>query len=377
MERNKGHIDEGTLHAWLDGALQPDESARVETHVGSCAACSAAAAEARGLVAAASRILTALDDVPGGVAPGSAGGPGGRGAGVRSDALAERRRRLWTGWPLRVAAAVIFVAAGSLAVLQRMSSTLDRSYYGTPTARSVQAPTPPAARQDAKLEDSVASPVMIAGRVVSAKTGAPVPGARVRLSSPQVATATDTTGAYAIAVPADQATGQPAKLDVTRLGYERTVDSVTVAQEAARHDIKLKESTSQLNQVTVTGSAQKPAPSVAPAGVAAMGEDLARKALRSPTAPGCYTIDAAGLPARIELGEHLRVLPPDSAAFPTAFWTPVGRTAVRIVLGDTSGTTREIQATIDTQGLRGSITRSDSASVVKPFSATRTGSQCP
>lgn len=63
------HIDEGTIHAWLDGALPPDEGGRIETHVASCAECAAAVAEARGLIAASSRILAALDDVPGGVIP--------------------------------------------------------------------------------------------------------------------------------------------------------------------------------------------------------------------------------------------------------------------------------------------------------------------
>ncbi|MEO6865727.1 MAG: carboxypeptidase-like regulatory domain-containing protein [Gemmatimonadaceae bacterium] len=63
------HVDEGMLHTWLDGALPTDESAAVEAHVASCGVCSAAAAEARGLIAASSRILSALDDVPGGVVP--------------------------------------------------------------------------------------------------------------------------------------------------------------------------------------------------------------------------------------------------------------------------------------------------------------------
>ncbi|MFL5582113.1 MAG: carboxypeptidase-like regulatory domain-containing protein [Gemmatimonadaceae bacterium] len=64
------HPDEGTIHAWLDGALPADESARLEAHVAECAQCAAAVAEARGLIAASSRILSALDDVPGAVALG-------------------------------------------------------------------------------------------------------------------------------------------------------------------------------------------------------------------------------------------------------------------------------------------------------------------
>lgn len=58
------HLDEGTIHAWLDGALSADEAGRVEMHVAACETCSDAVAEARGLIAASSRILTALDDVP-------------------------------------------------------------------------------------------------------------------------------------------------------------------------------------------------------------------------------------------------------------------------------------------------------------------------
>jgi hypothetical protein len=63
------HLDEGTIHAWLDGALDPAQSAEIESHIGQCARCSAAVAEARGLVAGASRILNALDDVPANVVP--------------------------------------------------------------------------------------------------------------------------------------------------------------------------------------------------------------------------------------------------------------------------------------------------------------------
>jgi anti-sigma factor RsiW len=56
------HPDEGTIHSWLDGALSADETARVEAHVKDCPECAAAVAEARGFIAASSRILTALDN---------------------------------------------------------------------------------------------------------------------------------------------------------------------------------------------------------------------------------------------------------------------------------------------------------------------------
>lgn len=63
------HLDEGTIHAWLDGALEATRAREVDAHVAGCSSCSAAVAEARGLIAGASRILTGLDDVPSGVVP--------------------------------------------------------------------------------------------------------------------------------------------------------------------------------------------------------------------------------------------------------------------------------------------------------------------
>jgi anti-sigma factor RsiW len=94
------HLDEGTIHSWLDGALSAEEAARVEAHVVECPQCATAVAEARGFIAASSRILTALDHVPGGVVPA---------------ALPVRwyNRAAW-----RAAAAVLVVAVGSLVVIR-------------------------------------------------------------------------------------------------------------------------------------------------------------------------------------------------------------------------------------------------------------------
>jgi hypothetical protein len=407
MERNKGHIDEGTLHAWLDGALSPDESARVEAHIASCAACSAALAEARGLVAAASRILTALDDVPGGVAP-------------TPRALSERRRRLWTGWPLRAAAGLLFVVAGSLAVLRQMDtehqvvaspvqvappaapapapSTLPQpAAVSPPVAEKLQgvrkksAVAPAAAPQAATeprvtvQEDSmatVAKPVTIAGRVVEARTGQPVPQAVVNLSNPRVSAVTDSTGGYAMAIPASQAANLPSKIDVRRIGYDRATDSVTVAQQASpgdtvRRDFALKPATTSLSQVVVAGTAQKEAPAagVGVAGGVARGAGLLRRG-RTPGAPdGCYAIDAAGLPGQFDL-PSLRMAPTDSAKYRTTFWRRADRDSMQIVLIDTSGVTQKITVQLGDSVLRGQVTRSDSTGA-KPFVATRTAARCP
>jgi anti-sigma factor RsiW len=98
------HLDEGTIHSWLDGALSGDEAARVGAHVKECPECTAAVAEARGFIAASSRILTALDQAPRGVIP----------------AAAPKKRVDPLVW--RIAATLLVVAAGTLVVVQNRGS---------------------------------------------------------------------------------------------------------------------------------------------------------------------------------------------------------------------------------------------------------------
>ena len=126
------HLDEGTIHSWLDGALTPDETARVEAHVAECAQCAAAVAEARGFIAASSRILTALDNAPRGVIP----------------VAAPRKRIDPMVW--RIAATLLLVAGGTLVVArnrgadeQLMSVKSDSvAFSSAPAAATKQPPTP-------------------------------------------------------------------------------------------------------------------------------------------------------------------------------------------------------------------------------------------
>jgi len=53
------HVDEGTLHAYLDGELSPPERAALEVHLAQCAPCSARLAEERSLIERASAVLGA------------------------------------------------------------------------------------------------------------------------------------------------------------------------------------------------------------------------------------------------------------------------------------------------------------------------------
>lgn len=123
------HPDEGTIHAWIDGELSVEKAAALEAHLKECAECSARAAEARGLVAASSRIVSALDIVPGDVIP-----------------KAQAKRRAWyASTQLRAAAAVVIVAGVSLLVtrdtgVKQMQRAVSES---APASASASASAPP------------------------------------------------------------------------------------------------------------------------------------------------------------------------------------------------------------------------------------------
>jgi Putative zinc-finger len=148
------HPDEGTIHAWLDGALSAEEAAAIESHVAECEECSAMVAEARGLIAASSRIVSALDIIPGGVIP-----------------AAKPRRRAWyMSTQLRAAAAVIVVAGASLLVMRggRKEAVMEES---RPTAATVSAPAPVAEMKKPEADfsgtQSKPAPAVKARRVAS------------------------------------------------------------------------------------------------------------------------------------------------------------------------------------------------------------------
>lgn len=102
-ERPDARPDEGLIHAWLDGELGAEEAARVERLVAEDPEWAAAVAEARGLVAASTRIVGALDVVAGDVIPRGASAAGTHAPTPR---VARQAVRTW----MRVAAGIVFVA---------------------------------------------------------------------------------------------------------------------------------------------------------------------------------------------------------------------------------------------------------------------------
>jgi anti-sigma factor RsiW len=237
------HLDEGTIHSWLDGALSGDEAARVETHVKECPECAAAVAEARGFIAASSRILTALDNAPRGVIP----------------ATALKKRVDPMVW--RIAATLLVVAAGTLVVVQNRGSD--------------ESPRPIAADR-APLMPHTTSDENAAAAAQSA------PGT---ITATPAATATAKQAATAATEAAPRAA--PGKAPMVALSKEPAVD----AQRAENNALERK---------TLTGRvavAQQEAPSSGYAGARPTAPEVAP--LLAPA--GAVAMDAAAEPERLKV----------------------------------------------------------------------------
>jgi hypothetical protein len=201
---SEGHPDEGLIHAWLDEALDAAESERLSAHVRECPACQERVAEARGLIAGASRIVAALDEVPAGSRPGWAQNAVSDatvvgGARVVDDAKALPERSLWR-WlrvtPGRAAlAATILVALGITLTRERMADESVRPASAVFNPQRADAPaldssgdgaggaglakSEKVAARDPLLDSAVARNLAMAQgrRVLKAAPGQPLPQA--------------------------------------------------------------------------------------------------------------------------------------------------------------------------------------------------------
>jgi len=210
------HFDEGTIHAWLDGALEAPRAAEVASHVAGCPACAASVAEARGLIAGASRVLSALDDVPAGVTP-------------KAPAWAKAgSRRHWRAAPWVTGIAAVLV----LAIGVRQFNKDDPS--AAFEAKSM--------RGDVAAGDSVALPAMAPAPVAQTPTppmtppaGAAVPATELRPGSRRdVAAATG--GAGGRRNQPGAAAGRGASAEASAVATSVSPDSATVAANRVRED---------------------------------------------------------------------------------------------------------------------------------------------
>ena len=243
------HPDEGMIHTWLDGELPAEEAAALETHVAECAECAAAVAEARGLIAASSRIVSSLDIVPGDVIP----------------AKVPLKRAWYANTQLRAAAAVLVVAGASLIVMRK---------EGVPEMERLMNQTASAPAADA----STATDATAAAR--AAIPAEPVPSQRKMAVPPALKSGTargaaappqrtrDESGASSEAAMAQAADATRPKTAVEERDAQRKVlggqavapvvalpapPAAANAQQSAV--ARLRASTERLDQVVVTGVA--------------------------------------------------------------------------------------------------------------------------
>jgi hypothetical protein len=268
------HLDEGTIHAWLDGELSPEESESAALHVAECAECRELVTEARGLMAGATRIVSALDAGPAGVVPRTQRGP------ISS-------RRPWYRFamtPTRMSiAAMIVVAVGLSLTARRMADNssvrarlIDKQMDVTAPAVS---PTVRADSVSAPRERQTATPLNLPAAppspIVSAKgknaAPAPVPAASPPPSASPSAVAeqkatladkrtiTDAASKQVAAAPPSAAPAPPvARLDSIRAKDEMakvSVDSVSRAQvPLAQRRTFVSTNVNQLSEVVATSA---------------------------------------------------------------------------------------------------------------------------
>lgn len=181
------HVDEGTIHAWLDGALDAAQAREIEAHVAGCAACSAAVAEARGLIAGASRILGALDEVPAGVIPGAAARTAAASPPIKAPAAPARTaarlkpRGQWrvARWASGIAAVLVGAVVLSTAHMTRRSMEMARPTAGAvDSVVATSAPRQEAARGAESLVQPAAPPATVPApqRTVRPTSVASAPG---------------------------------------------------------------------------------------------------------------------------------------------------------------------------------------------------------
>ena len=338
------HLDEGTIHAWLDGALDAEEAARVERHAAECGPCAAAIAEARGLVAGASRILTALDGVPGNVVPKTGVSVGG--------SRSRRTRSLWATLhltPARAAAAAIVVMAAGTALVLRNAPNAARS-----AIKLADNPNPAATMQPAApMVVPHVAPDTAASRTFSAPAReAPRASRRAGVGQGGEGRAAGVTVAPKAAQPVHA--DEVAVSDSAR--RERMTDSLATKKELAVARNAVADNAARGAAATATAS---PAPAAPPSAVAQrLGAAKLSPVARS--AAGCYAVttdSAIALPPRLWLDSSVvpqpamlrsRAAAADAAAperrgvsviandarrsIAGAYWTPRSDGSIRLLL---------------------------------------------
>ena len=269
------HLDEGTIHAWIDGEIPPAEREALEAHIASCAQCAAAVAEARGFVAASSRILMALDAVPGGVLPAGSSGSSTSGPAVRRRFVASR------AW-MAAAAVLVLSTVTVIATRQRGDSGQLRVATVTQDQKEVPANAAPAEEKSRAMKPGVGAPGVDSHAVGAVGAVAPVAPASPSASSsaasaasaaPEAANAVSRNAPMRMQSRAAAPADEPKSADQTERLKSRL--------EAERQSTRVRSSNGAPPAMADAASAPNPSPvseqPAAPPSASAAAKDLADK----------------------------------------------------------------------------------------------------
>ena len=173
MSERDAHPDEGTIHAWLDRQLDDQASATLEAHLQRCDECAERVAEARGLIAGTSRILSSLDMD---TSPG-AGMPAAESwRPVVVSTAPKHSVPIYRLTPVRSAIAAVLVVAVATAIVrehERTSSRLASSAVGSPVIATSPAAAPMAGAVPGGVPAVAPSAAPIAGTTPAITSGPP------------------------------------------------------------------------------------------------------------------------------------------------------------------------------------------------------------
>jgi len=301
------HPDEGTIHAWLDRQLDDAESDVLEAHLQRCDECAERVAEARGLIAGASRVVAALDlgepvaaSTPAFVRTPAVAGDPAVAAGPIADAAgpavlpATRVRGLPTFrlTPSRMSIAAVLVVAVALAIVhenQRPTSRLasQAAESATITGAAPAAPLSAAPTVAPGLAPSVASSAPAAAAAPLDSTAAVRVAAARTFAKAQRETTVNADLARVAQVPTPAAS---APMEQT-IAAARAADSMVAAPTNA-----LRGAVPGVSVAPAAGNAAGTAAGTAAGAAAKSAYSAAPAAPASPTAveaPQCFRVESA------------------------------------------------------------------------------------
>ncbi len=254
-ERAPLPVEEGEIHEWLDGELPAARAAELEALTHSSPEFAQRVAEARGLIAASSRILGALDDVPAGVLPNASVSPVAATATVGSTAtpdavnqtntLSARTVRRWSWRRVSSIAALLMVGVTGVVVVQR-----------TPVPSEADAVVRAEAFEEKETAVAAAPPAPLSPpAVVQRPVTAPFAGAPEAVQSPAAPAAAASARVAASARAAAPTPAVAAEPSVSRTSRESLTAASSQALAAA---LPPKPTDSMLDAAAKTAQSQTP-----------------------------------------------------------------------------------------------------------------------